>query len=279
MSLESLSLENLWIPPHVVGRETLFRDTWARIGHKLQSLSVQKAQENLFDAIFLRDLRLNCARLVSFGADGGSFSSPYMLSEHLGHELGPQLEAVSITATPLCDMDAASLLFRCTRLRSLRLHGTSCTVATFRRLVTLRATTLCRIDMSHISDLTDADLETLAHCPNLLDLRLRRCRNIFEIPKVVCARLVALDVRDCPHIGDTTLMSMADSRAPLQHLFLNENAISEPALAHLLHRCGSTLRTIDLRFKASSRAIDKRTLRTLLAMYCRGGLAVHALLE
>lgn len=271
----------MWMPPHVPNRMELFRSTWDSIGTTLSALSIRKAQENLFDRAFLTDLADRCPRLVSFAADGGSFASAYQLSEHIGTALGAQLRILSLNAAPLCDLDAATLLTRTPRLQRLSLHGTSVTAATFRAAVAMHSAQLRAIHMSHLPTLVDADVAALADAPHIVDIRLRRCVRLTDdaFPPALCGRIMALDVRDCPNVGDRTLMAIAGARAPLEEIYWNESSVSEAAIACMLQRCGGTLRVADMRFKSPSSAPSAAKIRVMFRLYCRAGVMQRALLE
>lgn len=280
--LKNLSLENLWVPTHMLGQEHVFKRAWARLGSSLRTLRLLRAQENLLDAAFVRILAGLCPRLEEFAADGAAFASPYVLSEVLGVHLGARLRSLEVRNAALCDMDAATLLSRCPRLTTIALVGTAVSGATLRRLVDLLGPRLQSVELTHVADLADEDVAALAlSALSLTRLRLRGCVKLTDraLPSALCRRLVALDVRDCPRIGNKTLRRLAARPAPLREIVINEGGFSEEAIAGLLWRCGGTLVEVDMRFKLSANAPDRKRLRQMLALYCRSGVLQRAVLD
>lgn len=282
--LASLSLDNLWVPPHVHARERarVFKGAFRALAPALRALSISRAQEALFDGPFLRDVAAVCGRLHDFTADGPSFASPYALSEEVAAALGRQLRTLTVRNAALCDMDAATMLMRCPRLTSLSMVCTAVTSATFRRAVSLLGKQLERLEMANVFDLEDADVADLVEsAPKLVDLRLRRCKRLTDkaLPRALCERLVGLDVRDCPSVGDDTLHTLADVRAPLEEVHLNESSFSEESIAKLLRCCGGTLSLVDIRFNTFHRGQIRDRILKMLALYCRSGVLKRALLE
>lgn len=282
--LHSLSLDNLWVPPHVHNRERtrVFNAAFRALGSTLRSLCITRAQEVLFDGPFLRDIASQCVLLDDFTADGPSFASPYALSEDVASSLGDRLRTLSVRNAALCDMDAATLLMRCPRLTSLSMVCTAVTRSTFQRAISLHGGRLERLEMANVFDLDDKDVAELEEsAPKLVDLRLRRCKRLSDkaFPPGLCERLTVLDVRDCPCVGDDTLHMLADVRAPLEEVHLNESCFSEECIAKLLRRCGRTLTLVDIRFNTFHRGPIRERILKLLALYCRSGVLKRALLE